>query len=59
MFWVTTGCGFEFPAGQLNQDVENAGVAFVKGSDERNKFFGKKKKSVMYDEHVRANKAKD
>ena len=43
----------------LYQSVENAGVAFVKGADERNKFFEKKKKSVMYDEQVRANKEKD
>ena len=42
-----------------NQSVENAGVAFVKGADERNKLFEKKnKQSVMYDEQVRANKAK-
>ena len=27
--------------GKGNQSVENAGVAFDKGSDERNKFFGK------------------
>ena len=40
------------------KSVENAGVAFVKGADERNKFFGKNKQSVMHDEHVRANKAK-
>ena len=26
---------------KLNQSVENAGVAFVKGADERNKFFEK------------------
>ena len=42
-----------------NQSVENAGVAFVKGADERNKFFGKNKQSVICDERVRANKAKD
>ena len=42
-----------------NQRVENAGVAFVKGADERNKFFEKTKQSVMYDEQGRANKAKD
>ena len=42
-----------------NQSVENAGEAFVKGADERNKFFKRKKQSVMYDEQVRANKAKD
>ena len=41
----------------LNQSVENAGVAFVKGAYERNKFC--EKKSVMYDEQVLANKAKD
>ena len=31
-----------------DQSVENAGVAFVKGADERNKFFEKIKKLVMY-----------
>ena len=35
-----------------NQSVENAGVAFVRGANERNK-------SVMYDEQVWANKPKD
>ena len=40
--------------------VENAGVAFVKGGNERNDFFEKKnKQTVMYDERVRANKAMD
>ena len=33
-----------------NQSVENAGVAFVEGADERNK------QSVMYDEQVQANR---
>ena len=42
-----------------NQSVENADVAFVKWAVERNKFFEKKKQSVMYDEHMRANQAKD
>ena len=41
MFRVTAACGFESLAGQLNQSVENAGVAFVKGANERNKFFEK------------------
>ena len=41
-----------------NQSVENAGVAFVKGADERNKLL-EKKKSEMYEEQVRANKGKD
>ena len=41
-----------------NQSVQNAGVAFVKGADERNKFFEKNKQSVMFDEQVRANKAR-
>ena len=31
---------------KLNQSVENAGVAFVKGPDERNEFFEKKKSNV-------------
>ena len=35
------------------------GVALVKGADEKNKFFEKEEQSVMYDEQVRANKAKD
>ena len=44
-----------------NQSVENAGVAFAKGADERNELFGKKtnKQTVIYDEQVRSNKAKD
>ena len=43
----------------MNQSVENAGVTFVKGADERSKFFEKNKQSVMYDEHVRVKEAKD
>ena len=43
----------------FNKSVENADVPFVKGDDERNKFFEKNKQSVKYDEQVRANKAKD
>ena len=42
---------------QINQSVENAGVAFVKGANERNKFF--EKKTVMYDERAQTNKAND
>ena len=42
-----------------NQSVENAGVAFVKGANERNAFFEKDKQIVMYDEQVRTKKAKD
>ena len=41
------------------QSNENPGVAFVKGANERSKFFEKNKQSVMYDEQVLANKAKD
>ena len=41
-----------------NQSVEHAGVAFVKGADERNNSFEKINLSVMYDEQVQANKAK-
>ena len=41
-----------------NQSIENAGVAFVKGAFEGNEFF-EKKKTVMYDEQVWTNKAKD
>ena len=34
-----------------NQSVENAGVAFVKGANERNEFFEKKKNQTeIYDE---------
>ena len=29
-----------------NQSVENAGAALVRGADERNKFFEKKKKTI-------------
>ena len=45
----------------INQSVENAGVAFVKGAKERNEFFLKNKQTVIhvYDEQVRRNKAKD
>ena len=42
-----------------NQSVENVGAAFVKGANERNKFSKKNKQTVMYDEQVRTNKAKD
>ena len=34
---------------ELNQSVENAGVAFVKGVDERNKFFENKRAMVALD----------
>ena len=43
----------------FNQSVENAGVAFVKGADERTEFFEKNKQTVIYDEQVSTNKAKD
>ena len=43
----------------LNQSVENTGVAFVKGANERNEFFEKINKKAMYDEEVRTNKARD
>ena len=42
-----------------NQSVEKTVVAFVKGTNERNEFFEKNKQTLMYDEQVRANKAKD
>ena len=42
-----------------DQSVKNAGVAFVKGANERNEFFEKNKQIVMYDERVQTNKAKD
>ena len=48
-----------YSRGKNNQGVENAGVAFVKGPSERNEFFKKNKQTVMYDEQVRTNKAKD
>ena len=49
---------------RFNQSVENAGVAFVKGASERNEFFennnnNNNKQTVMYDEQVRTNKARD
>ena len=44
---------------EKDQSIENAGVTVVKGANERNEFFEKNKQSVMYDEQVRANKAKD
>ena len=42
-----------------NQSAENAGVAFVKVANERNEYFWENKQTVMYDEQVRTNKAKD
>ena len=42
-----------------NQIGENAGVAFVKGANERIEFFWKNKQKVMYDEQVRTDNAKD
>ena len=48
-------------AGKRNQSIENAGGAFVKGANERNEFFEKKKvhkRTVMYDEQIRTNKVK-
>ena len=42
-----------------NQSVENAGVAFVKGANEQMNSLEKIKKTVLYDERVRTNKAKD
>ena len=42
-----------------NQNVESAGVACIKGADERNKFFKKNKQTVMYNEQVWTNKAND
>ena len=45
--------------GVYNQSVEKACVAFVKGANERNEFFGKNKQTVIYDEQVWTNKAKD
>ena len=41
-----------------NQSVENAGVAFVKGANERNELFEKNKQPVMYNEQVQTNKTK-
>ena len=35
-----------------NQSVENAGVAFVKGANEKYKFFAKNKQTVMYDDQA-------
>ena len=42
-----------------NLSVENAGVAFVKGANERNEFFEKNKQTVISNEQVRTNKAED
>ena len=62
--WTTDAskCGFLFLSRKtlLNESVENAGVAFVKGANEINQvFFFKNKETVMYDEQVWMNKAKD
>ena len=43
----------------FGQSVENAGVAFVKGPNERNEFLEKNNQTVIYDEQARTNKAKD
>ena len=54
------GDGRNFLTYRLKIKVENTGVTFVKGANERNKFFEKKnKQSVMYGEQVGANTAKD
>ena len=66
-FWIIfyhfhqiQNCGLRnFSLEEVNQSVENAGVAFVMGADERNEFFEKNKQTVMYDEQVRKNKVKD
>ena len=36
----------------LNQSVEDAGVAFVKGANERKEFFEKNKQTVIYDKQA-------
>ena len=38
-----------------NQSVENAGVAFVKGANERNEFFDIIIYAIIYDEQVQTN----
>ena len=40
-----------------NQSVENPGMAFVKGANERIEFLNKR--TIMYEEKVWTNKAKD
>ena len=48
---------------EVNQSVENAGVAFLNGANERKKkemsSLKKNKQTVIYEEQVRTNKAKD
>ena len=44
---------------EKNQSIENAGVAFVKGTNKRIELLWKNKQTVMYDEQVRTNKFKD
>ena len=39
--WFLVPALLEINVYQTNQSVEKAGVAFVKGADERNKFFEK------------------
>ena len=47
------------PIPKSNQSVENDGLVFVKGAIKRNGFFEKIKKTVIYYEQVRTNKAID
>ena len=42
-----------------NQSVGYAGVAFVYGANERNEFLEKNIQTVIFDEQVQTNKAKD
>ena len=44
---------------RINHSVENTGVAFVKGANDRNESFENIKQTLIYDEQVRTNKAKD
>ena len=52
--FVQTVNSFDVPSSysMVNQSAENAGVAFVKGTHERNEFF-EKKKVIIYDEQAR------
>ena len=58
-FWCDQQLRVIFLLQGLNQSVENAGVAFVKGAYGRNDKFEKNKRTVIYDGQVRTNKAKD
>ena len=57
--YLGTGAFQFLVEGSLKKSVENAGVAFVKGANERNEFPEKNKQTLIHYEQVQTNKAKD